>query len=88
MTGPIRTIGTRRALGRRRRSRRVRLGELDPRYLRNAEARTMAGFAQALFDATDGVVPTGDDHFAALWPEAIRISSGGLGARHCDQPWG
>ena len=49
---------------------RVRLGDLDPRYLRNAEAQSMAGFAQALFDATDGVVATGDDHFAALWPEA------------------
>jgi hypothetical protein len=54
---------------------RVRLGDLDPRYLRNAEAQSMAGFAQALFDATDGIVPAGDDHFAALWPEAIRISS-------------
>jgi hypothetical protein len=54
---------------------RVRLGDLDPRYLRNAEAQTMVGFAQALFDETDGVVPTGPDHFTALWPEAIRIWS-------------
>lgn len=53
---------------------RVRLGDLDPRYLRNAEAQSMACFAQALFDATDGIVRTGDDHFAALWPEAVRIS--------------
>ena len=53
----------------------LRLGDLDPRYLRNAEAKTMVGFAQALFDATDGGVPTGDDHFAALWTEAIRILS-------------
>jgi hypothetical protein len=57
---------------------RVRLGDLDPRYLRNVDAQSMAGFAQALFDRTDGVVATGDDHFAALWPEAVRISS----ARH------
>lgn len=55
---------------------RVRLGDLDPRYLRNAEAQSMADFAQALFDATDGIVATGDDHFAELWPEAIRIYSG------------
>jgi hypothetical protein len=51
---------------------RVRLGDLDPRYLHNVEAQSMAGFAQALFDATDGIVPTGDAHFAALWPEAVR----------------
>jgi hypothetical protein len=53
---------------------RVRLGDLDPRYLRNAEARSMIGFAQALFDATDGIVATGDDHFAELWPEAVSLS--------------
>lgn len=42
---------------------RVRLGDLDPRYLRNAEARTMIEFAQALFERTDGVVATGEEHF-------------------------
>ena len=45
---------------------RVRLGDLDPRYLRNAEARTMVPFAQALFDATDGVIATGPTHFLKL----------------------
>jgi hypothetical protein len=55
---------------------RVRLGDLDVRYLRNPEARTMVGFAQALFDETNGVVPTGDDHFARLWPEAMRLEEG------------
>jgi hypothetical protein len=54
---------------------RVRLSDLDPRYLRNKEAHQMTAFAQTLFDTTDGVVPTGDAHFAALWPEAVRLRS-------------
>jgi len=52
---------------------RVRLYDLEPRYLRNAEAKTMVPFATALFAETDGVVPNGPTHFALLWPEAIRI---------------
>lgn len=56
---------------------RVRLGDLDPRYLRNPPARDMVGFAQALFDETDGVVPIGPAHFAALWPEAVRVLGAG-----------
>jgi hypothetical protein len=54
---------------------RVRLGDLDPRYLRNPSAREITEFAHALFDQTDGLVPTGPAHFAALWPEAARIDS-------------
>jgi hypothetical protein len=54
---------------------RVRLGDLDPRYLRNPQARAMTGFAQALFEQTDGLVPAGPAHFAALWTEAARIDS-------------
>ena len=46
----------------------------NPRYLRNAEARTMTDFAQALFDETDGVIATGDDHFPAVWEKAIVIA--------------
>ncbi len=52
---------------------RVRLGDLDPRYLRNPHAREMVRFAEALFEETDGVVPIGGAHFADLWPEAIRL---------------
>jgi hypothetical protein len=55
---------------------RVRLGDLDRRYLRNPHAREMVGFAQALFDETNGIVPIGDGHFAALWPEAVRLLGG------------
>jgi len=54
---------------------RVRLGDVDPRYLRNTEAHHMVAFAQTLFDTTDGIVPTGDTHFSALWPEAVRLLS-------------
>lgn len=49
---------------------RVRLGDLDVRYLRHPEAHGMAAFAQELFDRTDGVVPTGEDHFARIWAVA------------------
>jgi hypothetical protein len=52
---------------------RVRLRDLNPRYLRNPEARGMIDFAKALFTATDGIVPNGGDHFDYLWPEALRI---------------
>jgi hypothetical protein len=52
---------------------RVRLRDLDPRYLRNPQAREMVGVAEALFQETDGVVANGDDHFEHLWPEALRI---------------
>jgi len=54
---------------------RVRIGDLDPRYFRNQEARGMIAFAQQLFDDTDGIVPVGEDHFARLWPEAVRIAT-------------
>ena len=46
---------------------RVRLGDLEPRYLRHTETKQMIPFAQALFDATDGLVETGPGHFEAIW---------------------
>ena len=46
---------------------RVRLGDLDPRYLRNREAHDMVAFAASLFTETDGTIPVGHGHFAALW---------------------
>jgi len=55
---------------------RVRLGDLDPRYLRNPEARKMVGFAEVLFNDTNGRVQVGGDHFVVLWSEAARILSG------------
>ena len=53
---------------------RVRLGDLNPRYLRYPEARRMVQFAERLFDETDDVLPTGLDHFERLWPEAVRLA--------------
>jgi hypothetical protein len=52
---------------------RVRLRDLDPRYLRNPQAREMVGFAEALFGETDGIVPIGQAHFPQLWLEATRV---------------
>jgi hypothetical protein len=46
---------------------RVRLGDLDPQYLRHPEAREMIRFAQGLFDRTDGVVENGEAHFQQVW---------------------
>jgi hypothetical protein len=54
---------------------RVRLGDLDPRYLRHPESKTMVAFAERLFDETDGVVPVGEDHFERLWSEVARIEA-------------
>lgn len=53
---------------------RVRLGDLDPRYLRHPESKAMVPFAQALFDATDGVIDTGPAHFEELLVAAKRLS--------------
>lgn len=54
---------------------RVRLGDLEPRYLRHPQSLEMVAFAEALFTATDGRIAVGAGHFAALWPEAARIGS-------------
>ncbi|MGE0040662.1 MAG: hypothetical protein AB7H88_19465 [Vicinamibacterales bacterium] len=52
---------------------RVRLADLDTRYLRHPESPAMAAFAQRLFDATDGRVPTGPGHFDAVWAVATGL---------------
>jgi hypothetical protein len=54
---------------------RVRLGDLDPDYLRHPEARGMIRFAQRLYGDTDTRLPAGPDYFARLWPEAQRIAA-------------
>jgi hypothetical protein len=60
---------------------RVRLFDLDPRYLRHPEARRMVAFAEALFERTAGAIATGDRHFVELWAEAGRIGTIGDPAR-------
>ena len=52
---------------------RVRLGDLDPRYLRHAETKGMVPFAQRLFDATDRIIATGPEHFELVWREVVKI---------------
>lgn len=52
---------------------RVRLGDLDPGYLRHPQTLEMITFADVLFSETDGRVPPGSDHFTALWVQATRI---------------
>src|SRR5262245_21509372 len=53
---------------------RVRLGDLNPRYLRNPESKGMVDFAETLFAETDGRVPLGESHFAVLWSEVERLA--------------
>lgn len=54
---------------------RVRLGDLDPKYFRLPQTRGMIGFAQKLFDASDGIIPEGPDFFADLTIAASEILS-------------
>ena len=46
---------------------RVRLGDLDPSYLRHPEAREMVGFAEELFRRSGALSPTRPGIMAALW---------------------
>lgn len=55
---------------------RVRLGDLNPGYLRHPVARTMVDFARQLFDETDDALEPGETYFEALWPIAVRIADG------------
>jgi len=53
---------------------RVRLRDLDPRYLRTPAARTMVSFAQRLFEATDPWQPPSLNHFGYLVGIGNRLS--------------
>ncbi len=52
---------------------RVRLGDLDPRYLRNPEAKQMVTFAEELYSQTSGWMPAAE-YFTKLWPQAVRLA--------------
>lgn len=56
------------------RRRASRFGGTGPRYLRHPESKAMVPFAQALFDATDGVIATGPAHFEQLMAAANRLA--------------
>ena len=55
---------------------RVRLGDLDPRYLRIPAARSMVSFAERLYEETDGRLAPGADYFRWLWRSALSLSGG------------
>lgn len=55
---------------------RVRIEDLDPRYLRTPAARTMVDFAERLYRETRRHTPQPRDHFAWIWAEARRLICG------------
>lgn len=55
---------------------RVRLGDLDPSFLRLPQSRAMVPFAQQLFDLTNGEIPEGEEHWADLTVAAHEILTG------------
>ncbi len=56
---------------------RVRLGDLNPRYLRFPESLKLVPFAGALYRETDGALIPGPDYFPALWEAAQRLLGNG-----------
>lgn len=52
---------------------RVRLGDLDPAYLRHPEAVGMVAFAERLYRATDGAANSSPQLFDNLWLEVVRL---------------
>jgi len=52
---------------------RVRLGDLDPQYLRHGETPAMVPFAERLYAETDGRGHEGPGYFPWLWEQARAI---------------
>ncbi len=52
---------------------RVRLGDLDPRFLRFPESHALIPFAKALYEATQDKIPAGPNYFAEVWPVAQQL---------------
>lgn len=52
---------------------RVRLGDLDPGYLRFPESQGLMPFAKALHGETGDRLPPGPGYFGTLWPAAQRL---------------
>lgn len=55
---------------------RVRLGDLDPDYLRFPESRGMVDFAEALYRATAWKTPPDGNCFGWVWGEAMGLGGG------------
>lgn len=49
---------------------RVRLGDLNPRFLRFPQSHALIPFAKALYRESQGKIPPGPGYFTALWPVA------------------
>ncbi len=54
---------------------RVRLGDLNPGFLRFSVSRTLVPFAEALYEETHMTLRPGPGYFAALWSAAQRLLS-------------
>lgn len=52
---------------------RVRLRDLDPRFLRFPQSRALLPFAKALYNETHGKITPGPGLFAELWPIAQEL---------------
>jgi hypothetical protein len=52
---------------------RVRLGDLNPAFLRHRHAAGMIRFAERLFHETNRRLEPGPDYFEQLWPVAERL---------------
>lgn len=53
---------------------RVRLGDLNPAYLRFDVSCELIGFAQALYDSTQCSVETGPAYMSRIWPIAQKLA--------------
>ncbi len=53
---------------------RVRLGDLDPRFLRFEQSHALIPFARALYEETHWVLSPGPGYFSELWPVAQRLA--------------
>jgi len=69
---------------------RVRIDDLDHAFLRFPETLALIRFAGRLFVETRGRIPEGPDHFARLWPQALRIANEDVTerSRQASQPRG
>lgn len=52
---------------------RVRLGDLDPRYLRYEVGKDLVNFAEALYRRTHLAIDPGNEYFEQIWPIAQSI---------------
>ncbi len=54
---------------------RVRLGDLEPRYLRFPESLELVPFARVLYERSQDTIPPGPEYFSSLWAVAQKCLS-------------